>query len=116
MPNKNLMKVPSQKLSRENAFPVSLKIGPFTYEIRQSTNFAARHSMWGQARPAELVIEIEPDIDIGQKYQVLLHEAIHAADEHFHLGLPDEDKENAEDRLATILYGILKENNLLKGA
>lgn len=95
-------------------FPATLKIGPFLYEIRQSVSFAARHSAWGEARPAELVIELEQDLDDGQKTQVLFHEFLHAANEHYRLGISKDDEEDVIDRIATVFYAMLSENNLLR--
>jgi hypothetical protein len=114
MKKKKSPKEPSTKSYSENALPHSLRIGPFIYAVRQTRGFAAFRSVWGEARPAELMIEIENDIDAGQKWQILFHEFLHVADEIYHLQLPEENKDDIIDRLATCIYAMLHDNSLLK--
>ncbi len=98
-----------------------VKVGPYTYEVKYSTEIANEGSCFGSTHNNDQKIFIDPNRKQQKKYVAFLHELFHAIhfvngityrlDSKEREGLPTEEDFCRED--ATTLYQVIVDNPLI---
>lgn len=93
-------------------FPKEIIIQGIKYEIQEVPVVSKLEPLKGQIKFLESVILIDESMNLDLKYQTLLHEVIHAICDltgNYDIG----ENEKAVQSIASALYCLLVENNLL---
>ncbi|MFA5387844.1 MAG: hypothetical protein WC322_05700 [Candidatus Paceibacterota bacterium] len=83
--------------------PKKLKIGAVEYSVFSDHNMAAEDNKYGECNFRRLVIRIDSGAHDDRQRQTLMHEALEAADEHYHIKLTHDQIEQLEAAISALL-------------
>ncbi|WP_077616759.1 ImmA/IrrE family metallo-endopeptidase [Caenibacillus caldisaponilyticus] len=89
--------------------PKKVKVAGIDYEIREVEGILERFSTLGQINYHKGIIELDSSLCQTRKEQTFIHELLHAC---FREAGYEEQEEEMIDRVSSVLYQVLKDNNL----
>lgn len=87
----------------------TVNIAEIPYHIREIKGLATQHNLLGQVIYQEQIIKLDAYLPKEKKQQVAIHEILHAI--YNEAGI-DEQDEDTINRVAIVLYQVLKTNDL----
>lgn len=95
--------------------PKKIKFSGFTYKVRFEKDLEGGET-WGRTTPRNGEIVLEKNMNICLQEQTFIHELMHVAFKHTQgwQKLSGEEEENMVKAWSMNIYGILKDNKLLK--
>lgn len=89
--------------------PLQVNVAGIEYTVQYQDGMMRNHSLLGQVLYPESTIDIDSSMSQSKKEQVFVHELVHAM---FNEAGYEEQDEEMVNRLAIVLYQVLKQNNL----
>lgn len=95
--------------------PNNIHFAGFDYKVKQVTKLDGGEN-WGRTELGEMLIFLEKGVNIQKKEETFIHELLHIALRHTTgwQKLSSDDEENLVKSWSMNIYGILKDNKLLK--
>lgn len=90
--------------------PQTIKIAGIGYEVKEVENLEDQFNLLGQILYTRGIIQLEKNLPPDRKVQVFVHEVLHGI--FFEAGYEEQDEEMI-DRVAKVLYQVLKDNNIV---
>lgn len=84
-----------------------VKIGGITYAVEQHDHLGADHGLCGQIHYEKAIIKIDSAMSSEKQEQTLVHEILHGI---FHEAGFREQDEDQINRVANVLYQVMKDN------
>lgn len=94
--------------------PRSVKILGVNYKIKMVSRRWENGQCWGEINHETCVIKLREDLNYQKKWEVLLHEILHAVVFHADLNLKHNQEEVLVERMDEILFAVLRDNGFLK--
>jgi IrrE N-terminal-like domain len=92
--------------------PSKVKVAGIDYEVHEVDGILERFNTLGQINYHKGIIELDSSLCQTRKEQTFVHELLHAC---FKEAGYDEQDEEMIDRVSTVLYQVLKDNQLELG-
>ncbi|WP_312507549.1 ImmA/IrrE family metallo-endopeptidase [Lysinibacillus sp.] len=89
--------------------PLEVNVAGIDYKVQYQEGMIKSHNLMGQVLYAESTIDIDSSMSDSKKEQVFVHELLHAM---LNEAGYDEQDEELVNRLAIVLYQVLKQNDL----
>lgn len=89
--------------------PLQVNVAGIEYTVQYQEGLLKTHNLMGQVLYPESTIEIDSSMSQSKKEQVFVHELVHAM---FNEAGYEEQDEEMVNRLAIVLYQVLKQNDL----
>ena len=89
--------------------PLEVHVAGIDYTVHYQDDLMRTHNLLGQVLYAESRIDIDSSMSDSKKEQVFIHELVHAM---LNEAGYDEQNEEIVNRLAIVLYQVLKQNDL----
>lgn len=93
--------------------PKKIHFAGHTYDVKEHKNLDG-DSNWGRTTMHEGKIRLEKDVMQSAKEETFLHELLHIAYRHTFSEIDNDKEEKIIKAFSRNIYGILKDNNLLK--
>lgn len=94
--------------------PKKIHFAGQNYKVSEVSNLTSDDGVWGRTDFYNCLIDIDKDLAVGFKEETLIHELMHIAYWHTSNKLTKEGEEDIIKPWSLNIYGILKDNNLLK--
>ena len=92
--------------------PTKIKIAGIEYGVIEEAGMESRYEHLGQILYTKGIINIDKDLPMDRKEQVLVHEILHGI--FFEAGFEEQD-EDMINRVGSVLYQVMKDNQLQFG-
>lgn len=92
----------------KNVNGLTFRVGSIDYTVGEVDELVAKYRLFGQVVYGDSHIEIDSDMSLTRKHNVLIHELLHAM--LFEAGIEAQD-EDLVNRLAHVLHQVMRDND-----